>query len=88
VGRRRHHRVAGGLLASVTLVAVQVPPASAVVSKSGSRSCAYGFYVRLTAKAKAISAFTFRAARFATSSTPVPSRWCTTPPACGRGAGR
>jgi hypothetical protein len=78
VDQRRHHRVAGGLLAAgvVTLIAVPAPPADAVVGKSGTQSCASGFYVQLTAKGQGDISFyipsgTFRDVQYLSTISPA-----------------
>lgn len=74
----RHRRVVGGLLAAaaVTLLAVPASPAGAVVGKSGTQSCASGFYVQLIAKGQGDISFyiptgTFRDVQFSSTITTV-----------------
>lgn len=76
--QRRHHRVAGGLLATaaVTLLALPAPPANAVVGKSGTQSCASGFYVQLIAKGQGDISFyipsgTFRDVQYLSTISPA-----------------
>ena len=76
--QRGHHRVAGGLLAAVvvTLLALPAPPAAAVVSKSGTQSCAAGLYVQLVAKGQGDISFyiptgTFRDVQYTSTITTV-----------------
>jgi hypothetical protein len=78
VGHSRHHRVVSGLLAAavVTLVAVPAPPAAAVVGKSGTQSCASGFYVQLIAKGEGDISFyipsgTYRDTQYSSTITSV-----------------
>ena len=76
--QRRHHRVAGGLLAAVavTLLVMPVRPAAAEIGKSGTQSCASGLYVQLIAKGQGdinfyIPSGTFRNIQYTSTITTV-----------------
>jgi len=78
LGRRRHRCLTSGVLAAavVTVLLAQVPPAKAVVGKSGTQSCASGLYVQLIAKGQGdinfyIPSDTFRNIQYSSTITTV-----------------